>query len=313
MSQYIHHPHDKFFKAMMAERELVIGFLQFFLPEEISRMIDFNRIEAYKDSFVTEELKEIFSDAIFRCPVLESENSSLFVSVLIEHKSYPDKMVAVQLLSYLANAYQTQMKSEEPLHVVVPMIFYHGVENWEYNSLRQLVPGIMEEFKRYIPDFETLFVDLARMSEEALNDIQLVLLRAALQLQRYSVEPELLLEKMRKILERIDSERDIPRNFSRQLFVYFFEISEISVEELTTLIEDLPVKTKSKIMTTYEQIEKRGFEKGIEKGVEKGIFSEKTRLIIQGSRKGLSLELLSDISGLSLEMVQKIIHEHQNQ
>jgi len=66
-------------------------------------------------------------------------------------------------------------------------------------------------------------------------------------------------------------------------------------------------------MTTYEQIEKRGFEKGIEKGVEKGIFSEKTRLIIQGSRKGLSLELLSDISGLSLEMVQKIIHDHQNQ
>ncbi|HAY70547.1 MAG TPA: hypothetical protein DCX89_01525 [Saprospirales bacterium] len=294
---------------MMAERELAIGFLQFFLPEEISRMIDFDRIEAYKDSFVTEELKEIFSDAVFRCPVLESDTSSLFLSVLIEHKSYPDKMVAVQLLSYLSNAYQTQLKSGEPLYVVIPMIFYQGVEHWEYSSLRQLVPGLKEEFRRYIPDFETLFVDLARMSEDALEGIKLMLLRAAVQLQRYSGRPDLLMEHIRKILERIDFERDIPWNFSIQLFVYFFEISEISVQELTTLLEDLPLQTKSKIMTTYEQIEKKGFEKGIEKGVE----SEKMRLIIQGYKKGYSIEVLSDISGLSLEMVQKIIQEHQNQ
>jgi len=101
----MHHPHDKFFKAMMAERELAIGFLRFFLPEEISRMIDFERIEASKDSFVTEELKEIFSDAVFRCPVLESHTSSLFVSVLIEHKSYPDKFVwlYVELCGFLFN------------------------------------------------------------------------------------------------------------------------------------------------------------------------------------------------------------------
>jgi len=62
-------------------------------------------------------------------------------------------------------------------------------------------------------------------------------------------------------------------------------------------------------MTTYEQIEKKGFEKGIEKGIK----SEKMRLIIQGYEKGYSIEVLSDISGLSLVMVQKIIHEHQNQ
>jgi len=62
-------------------------------------------------------------------------------------------------------------------------------------------------------------------------------------------------------------------------------------------------------MSTYEQIEKKGFEKGIEKGIK----SEKMRLIIQGYKKGISIELLSDISGLSLVMVQKIIHEHQNQ
>jgi len=39
MNQHIHNPHDKFFKAMMAERELAIGFLQFFLPEEIRKTL----------------------------------------------------------------------------------------------------------------------------------------------------------------------------------------------------------------------------------------------------------------------------------
>ena len=134
-------------------------------------------------------------------------------------------------------------------------------------------------------------------------------MRAAVQLQRYSGRPDLLMEHIGKILERIDFEKDNSRNFSRQIFVYFFEISEISVEELATLIEDLPIHTKSKIMTTYEQIEKKGFEKGIEKGIK----SEKMRLIIQGYKKGYSIEVLSDISGLSVVKVREIIHEHLNQ
>jgi len=61
----IHNPHDALIKELLASKENAIDFVKQFLPEEISRLILFESITQTKDSFITEELKEYFSDILF--------------------------------------------------------------------------------------------------------------------------------------------------------------------------------------------------------------------------------------------------------
>ena len=67
-------PHDRFFKEVMSEREIIRDFLQNYLPAEMVRLIDLESITAEKDSFVEKELQEYFSDLLFRVR-LENEEA----------------------------------------------------------------------------------------------------------------------------------------------------------------------------------------------------------------------------------------------
>ncbi|MEZ4907018.1 MAG: Rpn family recombination-promoting nuclease/putative transposase [Saprospiraceae bacterium] len=82
MSKSINNPHDKFFKAMMAEKDIAIEFMKEFLPVEVSSIIDFNSMEAYKDGFLNEELKEIFADSVFRFNRKDDEDQKeMYISI----------------------------------------------------------------------------------------------------------------------------------------------------------------------------------------------------------------------------------------
>lgn len=44
MAKTINNPHDKFFKAMMAEKDIAVDFLRQFLPDDVLKLIDLNSI-----------------------------------------------------------------------------------------------------------------------------------------------------------------------------------------------------------------------------------------------------------------------------
>ncbi len=116
----IQNPHDRFFKSFIYEN--AIDFLKTFLPQNISGIIDFDSLSIENNSFVSDALSETFSDAIFKCR-LKNTKEDIFISILIEHKSYPDKYVAIQLLNYLADAYWAQLKQSNSLQLIIPFIF----------------------------------------------------------------------------------------------------------------------------------------------------------------------------------------------
>jgi len=80
----------------------------------------------------------------------------------------------------------------------------------------------------------------------------------------------------------------------------------VKIEEgqLLELIEKIPPKIKKDFMSTYEMIAKEYEQKGIEKNT--------VNVILRGYQKGFSIDNLADITGLSIEEVQKIIRENNN-
>ncbi len=302
MASEINNPHDKFFKSFIYEKENAIDFLKTFLPQNISGIIDFDSLSIENNSFISEALSETFSDAIFRCR-LKNTDEEVFVSILIEHKSYPDKYVAIQLLNYLANAYWAQLKESNSLQLIIPFVYYHGRENWQYKSLPKIINNIPDYLKEFVPDFNTIFVDLNTMSETELKNINNLMLLSALYMQKYSFSPEVLIARITEILTIADKHNRKRRNFLKNIFVYFNEIVEIDITELRNIIASLPKNTKQEIMTTYQLIKKEGLEEGLQKGLEKGVLNL--------HKRDFTIAQIAEIMEIPVDKVKSILERNK--
>lgn len=160
-------PHDLFFKSLVGRRKVAVQFLKSYLPVEVAAAFDWRTLERVDGSFVTEELSEHFSDLIYRVKLKKGE--AVYVYVLLEHKSTPEKWVALQLLDYIVALWQRAKDSGEPqLPMVIPVVFYHGRRHWNVGTkLSDLMPGVAQtQWRRFVPDFEYHLCDLSSYEDE---------------------------------------------------------------------------------------------------------------------------------------------------
>ena len=87
-------PHDRFFKEVLGNVANTQAFLETYLPPDVLQTIDVGTIQAEKDSFIEQDLKEFYADLLFRANI---RNREAYVYILLEHKSYSDYNVGVQL------------------------------------------------------------------------------------------------------------------------------------------------------------------------------------------------------------------------
>jgi len=66
MTEIVNHPHDKFFKEILGQRENAQDFFLNYLPDRIRALINLDSLEICKDSFIEKELNEYFSDLLYR-------------------------------------------------------------------------------------------------------------------------------------------------------------------------------------------------------------------------------------------------------
>lgn len=301
MPKNINNIHDKFFKEVLANKQNAIDFLSIFLPLEISKFIDIQSTNHEKSSFVSSNLEEVFSDVILSCRLINS-GDEIYITILLEHKSFAEENVSFQLLAYLSNGYAEQLKSKKKKRLIIPLIFYHGKKKWELKSLANHFSHYPLPFSVYIPNFETLFVDIQQLPDKQIWGIMNSFLSSALFLQKYSNNTELLIKHIHKLLSTFSSITN--KNFLVTLFDYFLQVTELSENNLVELLQDSPDHLKNEFMSTYELIEKKGIEKGVEKGIEK----EKENTVVSAFKNGISIELIANITNLPLEKIMEIIN-----
>ena len=105
----IQNPHDKFFKETFSNLKVTRDFLENYLPQSILKILDLNDLEIQNSSHVDEELNEVFSDLLFKTKINQRDGYLYF---LFEHKSYPDRMIALQLLTYMVRIWKQKVNRE---------------------------------------------------------------------------------------------------------------------------------------------------------------------------------------------------------
>ena len=267
MSDTIKNPHDHFLKAILEDAEVAYHFFLKFLPESVSDALDLHTLKSDSTTYINPALKGQFSDTIFNVSIRNTDEQAL-ISILLEHKSAMEKYTAIQVLSYLGLAYQKQTKEKQGIRPIIPMVFYHGKAKWTYKPVTELFDDLPRMLKPFVPEFETIFIDLVRMPDEAIDVIEQLFLRSALITQKYAFDAEALEQQITRIFSTLGQYRE--RNLFKQLIVYFYNVYEIRGKDPNAIFTKIPEAIKDDFMTLYEYAKKEGWEAGREEGREEG-------------------------------------------
>ena len=264
----VHQPDDKFFKEVMLRKASVREYLSHFHPK-VAKLVDLRTLKLSKESFISPDLATFTSDIVWKAKLKNSDKEA-YLSFLWEHKMQEHIYYAIQaglyIFLFLHRKVNIDKKPPEP---ILPLLFYHGKKNdWKPPTVHELfanMPGF-ELIKKHIPDFEPLFLNLARKPKEEIASIQGDFLRSALYAFSMRHDSDLLLDNISVIF---DLEAD---EFERHpLFVYVFSVINKPKKEIIKKLKEIDFKNKNTVMNTLQLIKQEGLDEGIKIGIQKGI------------------------------------------
>ena len=284
----IQNPHDKFFKKTFGDVAVAKDFLNNYLPQKIMGIIDIETLEPQKDSYIDEDLKEGFSDLLFRANINNREG---YLYLLFEHKSYPSRDVAFQLLKYTVRVWDTKIGETGQLPIIIPLVVYHGKEGWNIKpTLGEMILGydeLPQDIRALVPNYQYLLFDLSRFTDEEIKGAVItritVMIMRDIQRKGISAIWEIVLEAVALLQELEDKETGL--EYFEILMRYVFsarpDLTKDDLYELVKKIETTYPEGSEKVMTLAQAFREEGMERGIEVGLEKGETKALARTVIK--------------------------------
>ena len=267
----IHQPDDRFFKSAMSDPEVAKSYIQHFYPE-IARLSDLDSLRLESSTSTRPSLKQFEADVIYRCRFKGEQDSYFYFCLLFEHKSKPDKYVAVQVGLYIMELLSSMVKKKgRELEPVLPLVFYNGKEKWAPQTLLELFEGHPHQgvLEPYIPNFRFLFQDASRLSTEELLRLDLSYFRSALMAMAFRYRQHLIFQHIQAIFEGAAGKEEISA-----ITTYILGVGERSEETFFEAVKNTELAIKPEVMSTLEQILERGRKEGREEGLEKGLYKK---------------------------------------
>ena len=262
MSEVVN-PHDKFFKELFSHKDEAGDFFAHYLPEDILKHLDLTEIEIVKESFIEKELKEYFSDILYKVSL---SDAPAYLYMLFEHKSYPDRLTALQVLEYMVKIWRLHLKQNpgKGLPLIIPLVVYHGVEPWRSGTrLTDLLSGPAQDLADYIPDFEFLLYDLTRYRDEEIKGM--IISRVGLLVIKHIFRDDLT-DQLKRVMELLAELSDKKRalEYVETIIRYVINASDaVSLDELKHIIVHSYFQQKEgELMTLAEQLRREGHQKG---------------------------------------------------
>jgi predicted transposase/invertase (TIGR01784 family) len=293
-------PHDKFFKDIFSRPEVAQDFCRHYLPREIVELLDLSTLTQAKDSFVDENLRESFSDLLFKIKLKTGRD--IYIYILFEHKSHRDPMVLFQILRSEVKIWdndRNQGKGDK-LRPIIPLVIYHGRRKWnvplDFHSLFLWTEGM----EKYLPQFEYLLFDIPRMKDEQIGGD--ALLKALLMVLKYikQRDPREKAAKIATAFRELKGKRSDIEEILHTVLLYLYQT--IKAEEQVQVRQEFErtLREGVEIMPTLaEYYIQQGKEEGIQIGLQKGL----EQGLQQGKQEGLR-EALREAREAVLDILQ---------
>ena len=158
--------HDRFFKSRFSQIENMRGLLRGFLPEPLSRSIDYDSLEYLDTEKIGLSYEKAHLDLVLSA---RFSDTPVQIYLLFEHKSTHDSSIFLQLLRYMVALWSMDQDNNRRPTVVLPFVVYHGTSGWSLPERFHDFCPVPEFLKFYALDFAPLVLDAGRISDQEIQ------------------------------------------------------------------------------------------------------------------------------------------------
>ena len=282
--------YDAGYKRLFSHPELVRDLLTGFVDEAWVAHLDLDSLERVDGSYVTDDLRSRESDIVWRA---RWGGRWLYVYLLIEFQSRPDRYMAVRMLGYLCLLYQDlirgkQLPPDGRLPPVFPVVLYNGERPWgEPARVEDLVHELPGGLGAYVPRFGFRLLEEVRLA--ASSDLEGRNLAAAVFRLEASREPE----DLRRVVRALAAWLRAPgqAELRRSLTVWLRRVLEARLEGVqlpqTQDLEEVDRMLAERIEEWTRRWKEEGRKEGLEEGRKEGLEEGRKEGLEEGRKKGL--------------------------
>jgi len=266
MDKNLVNSHDRFFKELFSKKEEVIEFIAKTFPKEIVEKIDLQSLELDKTEYVDSKLRTNYSDIVYNSKY--GKNTNIKISLLFEHKSYPETFPHLQLLGYMLKIWETQIKQKQSITPIIPIIFYHGKQKWVKQTFDTYFDDIDETLQNFIPKFEYQLVDTFEYSDD-----EIIKLFSNLQLQmgllilKNIYNEQKIIQEVDKIFGEINQllQTEQGEQFFEAIVSYLYYATNLETPKMVEKMRTISPNAGEKFVSTAMRLKMEGMENGIKK------------------------------------------------
>lgn len=292
MSQNKRKVHDRFFKETFSRLEIAQSFIEETFPFDIRNKINIPKLEKVNSSFIDSTLREHLADIVYRT---EYAGQNAFVSLLFEHKSYPEKYPHLQLNRYMNNIWYEEQKQGKELSVVISIVIYHGKTKWKKSSMLAYFGNPHPSLHQFIPEFDYILFDLNEVEDYQIENFKNDLFSLTAMLMKHSRDSEDNFMKLEPFLvKRLNALDNAHQDdFIKTSLRYIQKDIRLTQNKLTPIFTKVSKNVNNIAMTIEDEI------------IQETTFHHVRGLI----QNGISPEIISKSFGISLKKIQKIIQK----
>jgi predicted transposase YdaD len=305
MAEEIHHPHDAMVRAVLSDVAEAKSFLQAHLSDEVSQGLNWSTLKLLEGSFVDADLRGSEADLLYEIEHVSGE-ASLWVYVLLEHQSTPDRWMRLRLLKYCCRIWEMSFQDypdQRELRPIVPLVFYQGERRWSYST--EFADLFAESVRDWpgVPRFSHGLIDQSGMQPDEVQGelkaqiMQLVMLAA--------YHPTLAW--MERVAELWTSLSSLPPsggiNYVRLFVLYILATQEpAAAQSFREVLRRYAPEAGDDLMTYAQEL----LAEGRAEGRAEGEIRAQVRMIENLLGEGVSWSVIERVSGLNETQFQAL-------
>jgi predicted transposase/invertase (TIGR01784 family) len=314
----IYQVNDSFFHKIFDNPENARDFLERVLPAGLKNQLDLANIEIEDTKYVSNQFKKGFSDIVVKTSLKKKKGKKKLVDIyfIIEHKTEGRVEIFVQVLKYMVFEWEKDYNNNKPPRVIIPVVFYHGVDQWKVPLSFAGQFDVDEEVKQFLLDYRYVLFDTncwdfrdesnIELKENVFLFTAMVLMKAA-----YKNDTAAILQ-----IFNFWHERGFIDNTDIVLFflAYISHTHEISGDKLKKLLDESKIDG-GEIMRTLAQQMKEEFKEELKEELKEEFMQTLgPRLKDEGKKetakelikRGVDMDIIEEATGLSREELEKL-------
>jgi len=306
MADEIPQPHDAMVRAVLSDLSEASSFLQRYVPEELSRTLNWSTLRLYPGSFVDEDLRRSQTDVLYEVERVEND-ASLWLYILLEHQSTPDRWMRFRLLKYCCRIWDmhlAQRPTPRELRPIAPLVFYQGERTWSHSTeFADLFAESVRDWS-WTPRFRHELIDQSRLQPEEVRGelkeqlMQLLLIAAYHPALAWISQAAALLAS----LSSMPPSGGV--NYIRVFVRYLLSTQEPErVAAFREALRQQAPEVGENLMTTYAQ---ELLAEGEERGEQKGALKTRVEVIEGLLREGVAWAVIERATGVGETQFQAL-------